>query len=183
MYKEEINGMDNINITILLDFLYNKYAVTFLMCLIGALVGTIARQIKTKKLKILSLGKAFIYAGFLSLILCCIADLVKGITFSIYAVICVFAGIWEEPIVSRILNNEFISHLVNNIIKIFSKDEDSTLGKIIKAIYITNDEVNKKSPSEKNKTKSDSETSNEKKQKSENKFKLDEEEDSFKLEK
>lgn len=111
--------MDNITLDILLEFLYNRFAVTFLMCLLGSLIReTMTSSKKNSALNIPKIVASTIFSTFL---MCAAADYLKiNIPFSIYAVVCILLGMWAYVIIKFALNGKFMTSLL----KVFAKSAD-----------------------------------------------------------
>ena len=77
--------MDVITLSILLEFLYNKFMVTFILCFIGSIAREAFNAIKMSRMNIKKLLASTIVASF---IICAVLDYVE-IPFSIYTVICI----------------------------------------------------------------------------------------------
>lgn len=105
--------MDIISFGILLEYLYKKFVVTFILCLIGAFIK---ETMNTAKLNKLNATRTLASAVLASALMCALIDYVK-IPFSIYAVITIVAGIWAPTLLKLIMNINFMKTLIKNIFK------------------------------------------------------------------
>lgn len=124
--------MDVISLSILLEYLYRKFMVTFILCLIGA---TIRESLNTVKLTKINVKKLLASVVVASVIMCAVVDYVR-IPFSIYTVACIIFGIWSPTILKFIMHSKFMALLLS---KIFKRVGDP----VIKAAIDTMDEMNK----------------------------------------
>lgn len=139
MYKEEINSMDVISFTILLEYLYKKFVVTFILCLIGAFIKeSIGGTTKPKRLN----PKRIMASSVLASVLMCAVIDYFSFSFSIYAAITVIVGIWSPQILDAILSAKFMKRLAKNMLK-------SVKDPIANAIADTVDETDDKKEGEK----------------------------------
>ena len=108
--------MDQVSIDILLDFLYNRFAVTFLMCLIGSLIRE--TMASSKKKSILNISKIVSSTVFSTFLMCACADYLKlKLQFSIYSIICILLGMWALNLVKIVMSGNFVSYILNLISK------------------------------------------------------------------
>lgn len=106
--------MEAISITILLEYLYKKFVVTFILCLIGAFIKeTIGGTSKQKQLNPKRILASSILA---SALMCAVIDYFT-FSFSIYAVLTLIVGIWSPQILDAILSAKFMKRLAKNILK------------------------------------------------------------------
>lgn len=109
--------MNEISVDILLEFLYNKFAVTFLMCLIGACIReSLASSKKSDTLNIKKIVASTVFSTFL---MCACADYLD-IPFSVYAIVSIFCGMWGLALVKLAMNGKFVHSLLVNIAKKFA---------------------------------------------------------------
>ena len=125
--------MEAISITILLEYLYKKFVVTFILCLIGAFIKeTIGGTSKQKQINPKRVLASSILA---SALMCAVIDYFT-FSFSIYAVLTLIVGIWSPQILDAILSAKFMKRLAKNILK-------SIRDPIANAIADTVDETDK----------------------------------------
>lgn len=106
--------MDSISITLLLDYIYNKYLVTFVLCLMGSFVKELG--VVSKNSTKINISRTFVSGLFPSLIICAITDHVE-MTFSVYVVVCALCGMWGSYLVQLFLNVNFIKKLLSIVLK------------------------------------------------------------------
>ena len=105
--------MDILTIGMLLEYLYKKFLVSFILALIGSFMK---ESLKTAKLKKMDLMKIMVSAIFSSVIICALVDYIK-IPFGIYAAVCVIAGMWGYQLLSLALNATFMKKFLCNLFK------------------------------------------------------------------
>ena len=90
--------MNQFSIDILLEFLYNKFATTFMFCIFGSFVREYLTNIKdsnNKKYGNFNPGKVVISAIFSTILMCACADYVNvDLHIEVYAIISVVLGMW-----------------------------------------------------------------------------------------
>lgn len=106
--------MDTVSVTILLEYLYNKFLVTFVLCLMGSFIKE--TMLLSKKYKKINLRKIMLSGVFSSLIVCVITDYVS-MTFAMYSIVCVLFGMWGYRLLLLFLNTNFIKKLVSVILR------------------------------------------------------------------
>lgn len=108
--------MDNCTLELLLDYLYNKFAVTFILSLVGASMREVFVTNKNRKNHI-KISKLFMSAVLVTVLLCALSELYK-FDFSVYVLVCVMCGLWGEFIATKILlNKRVIFNFVINLLK------------------------------------------------------------------
>ena len=129
--------MDSIYISLFLEYLYKKFAVTFILCLIGAfLKQSTLNSRKAKKIKLLSLFSPTIFS---TVLMCAVIDYVD-MNFSVYAVICVLVGMWSSILLKLFLDTKFIKRIVAIVLKKVSGPLSEYSNEILKDIEDENDE-------------------------------------------
>ena len=113
MYKEGI-VLNDITVDVLLEFLYTKFAVTFILCLIGSWIREALKAYPSKKeesikTQIVNIGRMATSTIFSTFLMCACADYVE-LQFSIYAIICVLCGMWGLAIVNVVMSGKFLSN-------------------------------------------------------------------------
>ena len=110
--------MKDISIDILLEFLYNRFAVTFIFCLVGSYIRETTRSVtsKNKESKMLSTKKIATSTVFSTFLMCACAEYID-LPFSVYAIISVFCGMWGLVIINLSLNGKFITKFAANMVK------------------------------------------------------------------
>ena len=157
--------MEQLTPNMLLDYLYNNFAITYFLCFIGSISGQLYIHIKynnkKKKLKTIKIVPMIISDAIISLIMSALIDKVSK--FNMYALICVLVGFFGDSIVdylidkilSRTTDDKYIDTLIDKWSDKLSKEE-STKGKIVKTIKETNEDYNSSRKKRKSKPKEDS---------------------------
>ena len=114
--------MNQFPIDILLEFLYNKFAITFVFCLFGSIIREYWSCINTnsngKKGGKFNLGKVVISAVFSTFLVCAGADYMnKDLHIEVYAIISIIVGMWGMVIIRCLMNGKFISTFCANLAK------------------------------------------------------------------
>ena len=106
--------MDGIYMSLLLEYLYKKFAVTFILCLIGAfLKQSTLNSRNAKKIRLVSLFSPTIFS---TILMCVVIDYIE-MDFSLYAVVCVLVGMWSNILLKLFLDTKFIKKLVAIVLK------------------------------------------------------------------
>lgn len=106
--------MQDITIDVLLEFLYNRFGVTLVFCLLGSLirqglkVTSSKKDIKSRMLDMKHMAVSSIFSTFL---MCACADYIE-LQFSIYATFCVICGMWGLALCKIAINGKFMSNLL-----------------------------------------------------------------------
>ena len=103
--------MEDLSIDVLLEFLYNRFAVTFLLCMIGSITREMFLPTKKKKSQLLNIKKIVTSTVFSTFLMCTFADYID-LTFSAYAVLSILCGIWGLIIVQIAVNENFVQKLL-----------------------------------------------------------------------
>lgn len=123
--------MDVISLSILLEYLYKKFIVTFVLCLIGGIARETFNTVRMNKMDIKKLLISTIVASF---IMCAVIDYVE-IPFGVYTVICIICGMWSQTLLRIIMHTKFMTLLVGRILKKIKEP-------IIEEVIDTLDEIN-----------------------------------------
>lgn len=113
----------NFSIDILLEFLYDKFAITIVFCFFGSFVKEYMSSRNTdsnskKKGSKFSLGKVIISSIFSTILVCVAADYISvDLHFEVYALISIIVGIWGFGIVKCIVDKKFLSTFLGSISK------------------------------------------------------------------
>lgn len=123
--------MDTISVAILLEYIYNKFLVTFVLCMVGSLIKE--TMLLSKKYKKINITKVIMSSLFSSCIVCGLVDYVS-MTFSIYSIVCILFGMWGYQLLLLFLNANFMKKLVSVILhnitgplSKYAKDLDESL--------------------------------------------------------
>lgn len=106
--------MDSIYVSLFLEYLYKKFAVTFILCLIGAFLKQ--STLNSKKANKIKLSSLFSPTIFSTILMCAVVDYIE-MNFSIYAVVCVLVGMWSSILLKLFLDTKFIKKLVAIVLK------------------------------------------------------------------
>lgn len=117
--------MEQLSIDILLEFLYNKFAITFWFCLFGSFsreylvyLTTTKSGSNNKKHGNFNFGKVVISAIFSTILMCACADYVKvELHIEVYAIISVVLGMWGLGIMKSIIDKKFLYVLSKKVTK------------------------------------------------------------------
>lgn len=124
--------MEQPTFTLFLDYLYSKFAVTFILCIIGVIIKVITTSVNKKQR--VSIGKLIASTMFSTFLMCAVGEYIH-INFSIYVLLSVVVGMWSTNLVALFLNSKFISNLTLKCLK-------SVAGPVAKSISETLDEEN-----------------------------------------
>ena len=106
--------MEQPTFTLLLDYLYSKFAVTFILCIIGVAIRLISTAVNNKQR--VSRGKLIASTMFSTFLMCAIGEYIH-INFSVYVFLCVVVGMWSTKIVSLALDSKFMSKVTLKCLK------------------------------------------------------------------
>ena len=106
--------MDQLTFTLLLDYLYSKFAVTFILCIIGVAIRLISTAVNNKQR--VSRGKLIASTMFSTFLMCAVGEYIH-INFSVYVFLCVVVGMWSTKIVSLALDSKFMSKVTLKCLK------------------------------------------------------------------
>lgn len=154
--------MDIISVNILLEYLYKKFAVTFILCLMGAFLKQ--STLSTKKVNKLKLIEIISPTIFSTILICAISDYLK-VSFSMYAAMCLLIGMWSSVLIKVFLNLKFIKKFV----AIIFKNVSGPLAKFAKYSDDLLEDIEEEEAEEKEKDKKDDEESDKKDSSSNNK--------------
>lgn len=106
--------MDSLSIYLLLDYLYNEFAVTFILSVIGVSIREIVGNINEKRK--IHIGRVMVSSLFSTVAMCALGDYVH-FNFSLYALVCVIFGMWSIKIVSFVLTSRFANAVMKSVAK------------------------------------------------------------------
>ena len=157
--------MGDITIDVLLEFLYNRFAVTFLFCLFGSFVREVMRSKKknnkNKKSKMLDIKRIVTSTMFSTFLMCACADYVD-LPFSVYVLFSVFCGVWGIVITNILVSENFAIKFITKLCKKIASPVVKNA--IIKSVIDSASETLKEQEKETEKEKAD-ETENDNKDK------------------
>lgn len=105
--------MSVLSFTMLLEYLYKKFLVSFILALLGSFMK---ETLKTTKLQKIESRKIIIPAIFTSVLMCALVDYIN-IPFGIYVAVNIVAGMWGYQLISLALNANFMKKFVFNLFK------------------------------------------------------------------
>lgn len=108
----------------LLNYLYNDFAVTFVICLCGAIIKDTMDTYKN--INKINIKRVIFSTIFVTILLCAIRVLID-VKFNIYIFICVVAGMWGYIVLDAFSNAKFMLIFLKKI----AKGSNSTLGNTI----------------------------------------------------
>lgn len=104
--------MGMLSLSNVLEYLYDKFILTFILCLIGAIIREMMNTVKLLSIDIKRMMASVVMA---SALMCIVVDYVH-FQFSIYIVICIVAGVWSPYIMEMVLDSKFMGKLVRGIL-------------------------------------------------------------------
>lgn len=143
-----VNG-ELITISGLLDYLYSRFAVTYIMCFLGVIISKVLKITVTgnKNKPITINGLRLVSQGALiTVIMCAAQDYLRIKSFNLYVLVCVFTGIWSPAVVRAISDMKLVKMFIVNISRKAKDPIVSAVGETIDQIDELNDE-NKKDDS------------------------------------
>lgn len=144
-----MDGTELITISGLLDYVYNRFAVTYFMCFLGVIIGHILK-IASKDLKQIAPANALSLAlqgVLITVIMCALQDFIEIKSFNMYVLCCIFLGIWSPVVIEILTSMRIIKKFIVNFGK---KAKDP----VISAVSETINQIDKEN--EKNKKDKDS---------------------------
>lgn len=106
--------MGTISFTLLLDYLYNKFAVTFILSIIGVSIREIVGNVNARQR--IDISKVLASTVFTTIAMCALREYVN-LSFSVYVLLCVVMSMWSPWIVSLVLNSKFMGAVLTRFIK------------------------------------------------------------------
>lgn len=127
--------MSAISLGMLLEYLYTKFLVTFMLNLMGAFI----RESVDKKVKRLNPKRMIASALFSSVLLCAAADYIT-VSFSLYVLLGIINGIWANAVLTAFLSASFMKKLAMNVFKAVPQSTVKAIGKTIAEMEDDKDE-------------------------------------------
>ena len=106
--------MEELTFTLFLDYLYNRFAVTFVLSIIGVVIRVMHKNVNARQK--IDIGKVIASAFFSTILMCAVSEYIE-IVFSIYALICVIVGIWSNKLIQIVMDSNFMGKVVIKYIK------------------------------------------------------------------
>lgn len=132
--------MEHFTFTLLLDYIYHRFAITFILTMLGVVIRIMMSNVKSKKK--VSIGKVLASTMFSTILMCAIGELVP-FAFTVYVLICVIAGMWSMKIVTLGLDSKFMTTFMSKYLK-------NIAGPVVKSISDALDEKNENNSVDKN---------------------------------
>lgn len=108
--------MSDITVDILLEFLYNEFAVTFVFCCVGSWIREAMRLKKKDESKILNIKRIVTSTVFSTFLMCACAGYID-LPFEVYAAISVICGMWGLVIINVVISGKFMNKVAVKIAK------------------------------------------------------------------
>lgn len=106
--------MEQFTFTLLLDYLYHRFSVTFILTMFGVVIRILMSSVNYKQK--VSIGKVLASTMFSTILMCAISELV-AFAFTVYVLVCALAGMWSMKIVSLGLNSKFMTKVISKYLK------------------------------------------------------------------
>ena len=135
--------MDVISLNILLEYLYKRFVVTFLLCLVGAFIK---ESTVSGKMNFLSVLSSTIFS---SVLICTLIEYIK-VPFSLYAAITLLVGMWSSSLIKLFLNLKFVQSLMKVLVKNISGPASKVLGRMAEEVEEFGEKLEKESKNKDN---------------------------------
>ena len=99
--------MNEITFSVLLEFLYNEFAVTFVFCFLGSCIRSISQTKKQDESKSFNVKRIVISTIFSTLLMCTFTEYID-LQFEVYAFASFFCGLWGLQLCKIAMNIKFI---------------------------------------------------------------------------
>ena len=106
--------MEQFTFTLLLDYIYNKFALPFLITILGVVIRTLMSNVSAKQK--VSIGKVLASTVFSTILMCAIRELIP-FTFTVYVLVCVIVGMWSMKIVNLVMDSKFMTKFISKYLK------------------------------------------------------------------
>ena len=107
--------MNDLTFSVLLEFLYNRFAVTFVMCFVGSWMRGVFMNNKNER-KIFDIKRVVISTLF-STFLMCACSVYLNLKVEVYILLSVLCGMWGLAIMKLVMSENFLLLLVKNFSK------------------------------------------------------------------
>lgn len=134
-----------INFGMFLEYLYNSFSITFLMCLLGVITKEYFSAVKNTKL--IPIGKIILISIFSTIIMCAISNYIN-IPFSLYVLLCIIVGIWGEYLIRIVTNSKIIRIFAKNLKNNIKDPIGKTIAQTVEDLDITNTDDEEKRDSD-----------------------------------
>lgn len=133
--------MDQLTFTLLLDYIYNRFAVTLVLCSVGVGIKNIINDFSYNRK--VSIGKTVASSMFSTVLMCAVKDYID-IAFSVYVFTCVIVGMWGTKIISLVADSKFMGKVTARLLKSITNPVTDAVSNVL-------DEENKNNDDKENK--------------------------------
>lgn len=126
-----------INLIALLDFLYDEFAITFVVCCLGLIIKESTLSVKQRKL--ISIPRVILGTLFAAIVACALNDKLK-LPLATYILFCLVLGIWSKSLLDIITNGKIVGALIKAITIIAFKVPEEKVDEVIDDIVETMEE-------------------------------------------
>lgn len=133
--------MDQLTFTLLLDYIYNRFAVTLVLCSVGVVIKNIINDISSKRK--VSIGKTVASSMFSTVLMCAVRDYID-IAFSAYVLICLIVGMWSTKIVSLVADSKFMGKVTKRLLKSIANPVADAVSDVLDEENKNNDGIDNK---------------------------------------
>lgn len=106
--------MEQFTFTLLLDYIYHKFAITFILCMIGIVIRLLMKNVNVKQK--IGIGKVIASTMFSTILMCAIGEWID-FEFTVYVLVCVIVGMWSMAIVQLVMDSKFMTKFLNKYLK------------------------------------------------------------------
>lgn len=112
----------------LLNYLYNDFTVSFVICLSGAIIKDLIDTYKNNtRINI----KQIILATIFTTILLCAIRVYIDINFNIYILVCIVSGMWGDEILRLFTNSTIVVLILKKVLKLISNPVSDLISETI----------------------------------------------------
>ena len=107
--------MGTTTFTLLLDYLYNKFAVTFILSIIGISIKEMVDNVNAGRR--ISISKVLASTVFSTIVMCAVRECIN-FSFGVYALLCVIASMWSPWLISLVMNTKVAGAIIKKCVKV-----------------------------------------------------------------
>lgn len=107
--------MGTTTFTLLLDYLYNKFTVTFILSIIGISIKEVVYNVNAGQR--ISISKVLASTIFSTIIMCAVRECID-LSFGVYVLLCVVASMWSPKLISLAMNTKVIGAIIKKCVKV-----------------------------------------------------------------
>lgn len=111
--------MQDYTIKLLLGYIYNRFALVFLICLLGSFINDLYSTYNS--LTKFNIKKILLSSISASIIVCAISEYIY-LKFGVYIFFCFVCGLWSYKILEYLTNWNFVSKIFSIILKSMKKE-------------------------------------------------------------